>query len=97
MQSHKFLGEVPCDNALKEALLTDYHTAPIGDENIAILEYAEKVTSYPSSITREDVDRLRSLGFTDKKIHDVVQVAAYFNYINRLADALGVELEEGYE
>lgn len=44
-------------------------------------------------MTEEDIQHLRSLGFIDKDIHDAVQVIAYFNYINRVADALGVEPE----
>ena len=58
-----------------------------------LLDYAEKVTRTPSSCVRQDVEQLRSGGWSDVAIHDAVQVIAYFNYINRIADALGVELE----
>lgn len=44
-------------------------------------------------MARTDVDRLRAHGFDDRGVHDAVQVIAYFNYINRVADALGLELE----
>jgi alkylhydroperoxidase family enzyme len=40
-----------------------------------------------------DIDSLRTAGLDDRAIHDATQVIAYFNYINRIADALGVELE----
>jgi len=54
---------------------------------------AEKLTLTPAAMTPADLDDLRSHGFADRAIHDAVQVISYFNYINRLADALGVEPE----
>ncbi len=45
-------------------------------------------------MTREDVETLRAAGWDDRAIHDATQVCAYFNYINRIADALGVEMED---
>lgn len=59
-----------------------------------MLAYAEKITRAPSSPDRSDVEHLRSLGFTDTDIHDMAQIAAFFNYINRIADALGVPPED---
>jgi len=58
-----------------------------------LLEYAEKLTRTPGEVGEEDVERLRGLGWTDVAIHDAAQVIAYFNYINRLADGLGVDPE----
>ncbi len=52
-----------------------------------------KLTETPASCCQEDVQSLRSAGASDEEIHATVQVAAYFNYINRVADALGVDLE----
>ena len=52
-----------------------------------------KMTREPASITPEDLDRLRSTGLDDRAIGDATQVIAYFNYINRVADGLGVDLE----
>jgi alkylhydroperoxidase family enzyme len=46
-------------------------------------------------VTQQDIEHLRGLGWTDRAIHDAAQVTAYFNYINRLADGLGVDLERG--
>jgi len=57
------------------------------------LEYAEKVTRKPARITRDDVDGLRKKGFSDEAILDAACVAAYFNFVNRMSDALGIELE----
>ena len=59
----------------------------------ALLAYVEKLTRAPASCRRGDVDALRTAGATDLEIHATVQVAAYFNYINRVADALGVDPE----
>ena len=55
--------------------------------------YARKLTLAPASCTREDVAALRAAGASDVEIHATVQVAAFFNYINRVADALGVDPE----
>ena len=55
-----------------------------------------KVTKEPWNCRREDIDRLRNLRIKDEDILDAVQVMALFNYFTRMADALGVELNEGY-
>ncbi len=59
----------------------------------ALLCYVDKLTLTPAACEKADVDALREAGATDEEIHGTVQVAAYFNYINRAADALGVDLE----
>ncbi len=59
----------------------------------ALLRYAEKLTAEPASMTEANLAELRSVGLSDEAIHDATQVVAYFNYINRVADALGVEVE----
>ena len=58
-----------------------------------MLDYAVKLTLTPSKINEEDVTRLRDHGFDDHGIHDIVQVAALFNYYDRLADGLGIDPE----
>jgi uncharacterized peroxidase-related enzyme len=58
-----------------------------------MLEYAERLTRAPWDVGAAEVAALRRHGFDDRDIHDIVQVAAYFNYINRVADGLGVEPE----
>ncbi|PCJ55309.1 MAG: hypothetical protein COA70_03290 [Planctomycetota bacterium] len=55
--------------------------------------YAAKLTSTPGEMVEDDVILLRDLGWSDLEIHDACQVIAYFNYVNRLADGLGVDLE----
>ena len=59
-----------------------------------MLGYARALTLEPSSIVREDVRRLHSVGFDDRAVLDICQVVSYYNYVNRLADGLGVELED---
>ncbi len=58
-----------------------------------MLEYAEKLTRTPASIRASDVDRLRTAGLDDRAIHDVCAIVAYFAFVNRIANGLGVELE----
>lgn len=60
----------------------------------AILEFAEKVTLAAYTVQSSDLDLLRSHGLDDETIFDVVEVVGFFNCINRIADALGVELED---
>jgi uncharacterized peroxidase-related enzyme len=60
---------------------------------VALCRFAEKLTKTPAGMSQDDVQELRSAGFSDPAIHDASQVVSYFNYINRIADALGVELE----
>ncbi len=59
-----------------------------------MVDYALKLTRTPGTITAADVDRLRQAGFEDRAVLDIAQVTAYYNYVNRLADGLGVELED---
>jgi alkylhydroperoxidase family enzyme len=59
-----------------------------------LLRFAVALTKAPGAMTPAHVDSLRAAGFDDRAISDAVQVVGYFNYINRVADALGVDLEE---
>lgn len=59
----------------------------------AMLHYAVKLTLTPAKMTKEDVDVLRKAGFDDWGIHDICSIAAYYAFVNRMADGLGVELE----
>ena len=58
-----------------------------------LLEYTEKLTRSPAACTQSDIMELRQAGWSDRALHNAVQVIAYFNYINRVADGLGVEPE----
>jgi uncharacterized peroxidase-related enzyme len=59
----------------------------------ALCDFAVKITHTPASAAQDDVERLRGLGWTDAAIHDAIQVVAYFNYVNRVADAVGIDDE----
>ena len=59
----------------------------------ALCDYAVKLTTLPSQVGREDADVLRAHGWDDIAIHDAIQVIGYFNYINRIADAVGIDDE----
>ena len=61
-----------------------------------ILEFSEKLTRNPEQMDEADVVGLRNEGMSDEEILDLVQLIAYFNYINRIATALGVDPEEGH-
>ena len=62
-----------------------------------MLEFVEKSTRSPSAMTPADLDVLRGCGFSDVDILDIVHITSYFNYINRVADALGVDAEPDFE
>jgi len=58
-----------------------------------MLTYVEKLTKTPGEMVESDVDALRAAGFSDRDILDIATVAAYYAYVNRIADGLGVQLE----
>ena len=72
------------------ALQADYRTAPISDEERAMLDYVAQLTRDATRITPQDHARLRAVGFDDRGILQITLIASWFNYINRVADALGV-------
>ncbi|HEY6245008.1 MAG TPA: hypothetical protein VIX17_13735 [Pyrinomonadaceae bacterium] len=73
-----------------KALQEDYENAPISEQDRVMLDYVVQVTKDATRISPEDHDRLRSVGFDDKGILQITLIASWFNYINRVADALGV-------
>ena len=78
------------DEKLVEALKQDYATAPITAQERVMLDYVVKLTKDATKIWKDDHDRLRAVGFDDKAILQITLIASWFNYINRVADALGV-------
>jgi uncharacterized peroxidase-related enzyme len=81
---------------LVEAVVRDYRNAPISRAELVLLEFAEKLTQEPSSCTEHDVSLLHQAGWSDPAILDVTLITAYFAFVNRIADGLGVELEASY-
>jgi uncharacterized peroxidase-related enzyme len=76
------------------AIVRDWRTAPLSTQDKALCEFASKLTLTPSQMCSEDLEILHRHGLDDRAIHDATQVISYFNYINRVADALGVEPED---
>jgi uncharacterized peroxidase-related enzyme len=81
------------DKELVDALEKDYTTAPVTPQERVMLDYVVKITKDATKIWKDDHERLRSAGFDDKAILQITLIAAWFNYINRVADALGVGRE----
>ena len=81
------------DEAFVEALKADYRSAPISEQDRVMLEYVEQITRDATQISPAYHDRLRAVGFDDKGILQITLIASWFNYINRVADALGVGRE----
>jgi len=72
------------------ALEEDYRSAPISEQEKVMLDYVVQMTRDATRISPADHERLRSVGFDDKGILQITLIASWFNYINRVADALGV-------
>ena len=73
-----------------EALQRDYRTAPISEQDRIMLDYVVKVTKDATKVSPADHEKLRAAGFDDRGILQITLIASWFNYINRVADALGV-------
>jgi uncharacterized peroxidase-related enzyme len=78
------------DDELVNALRKDYQTAPISEQDRVVLDYVFQLTKDATKISREDHQKLHAAGFDDKAILQITLIASWFNYINRVADALGV-------
>ena len=79
------------------ALESDYESADISDKRKAMLRFALKLTAEPGEMAEGDVEALRSSGFSDGDILHIVEVTAYYAYANRIADGLGIPLEDWIE
>jgi uncharacterized peroxidase-related enzyme len=82
------------DDAQVEALKTDYRTATLAPADRAMLDYAVKLTLTPWDMEEDDVESLRKQGHDDTAILDINLATSYYAFVNRLADGLGVELED---
>ncbi len=80
-------------DALVHAVVRDWRRAPLSDADLALCRFGAKITHDQQGSTEEDLEALRGHGFDDGAIHNATQVVAYFNYMSRIADALGVEPE----
>ncbi len=82
------------DDGLIEALRADYRTAPITEQERVMLDYVVKLTKDATKCSPKDHEALRAVGFDDRGILQITLIASWFNYINRVADALGVGRDE---
>jgi len=84
---------VTLNQELIDALQRDYTTAPITPQERVMLDYVVKLTKDATKVWKDDHERLRAAGFDDRAILQITLIASWFNYINRVADALGVGRE----
>ena len=75
------------------AVGSDWREAELTERERALCAYAEKLTLTPAAMTEADLQPLRAAGLDDSACHDAIQVIAYFNYINRVAEGVHVDLE----
>jgi uncharacterized peroxidase-related enzyme len=78
------------DEAFVKALVEDYEHAPLTPQDRVMLDYVGVVTKDATRVTPAHLNRLREAGFDDRGILQITLIASWFNYINRVADALGV-------
>ncbi len=91
MESHaEFLRLTCLDAEFTAALRRDYTTLPLSPADRAMLDYVAKLTRHAWRVTPEDLERLRQVGFDERAILQINLIASWFNYINRVADGLGV-------
>ena len=81
-------------DGLITALKSDYTQAEIEPPDRVMLDYSFKLTATPGEMLEGDVQALREVGFDDRAIHDICSIVGYFAFVNRIADGLGVELDE---
>ena len=80
-------------DAFVRAVARDWRSAPLDGQDRELCEFAERLTGDSEAVDEGGMDALRRCGLDDRAIHDATQVVAFFNYINRVASALGVEQE----
>ncbi len=93
MHHGEALRRLTKDEALAQAVARDHREAGLEERQVGMLDFVVEVSATPPRSSAEAVEELRRHGWTDAAILDMVQVAAYFAFVNRMADGLGVELE----
>ena len=97
MEAHgEFLRAELGDRKLAEAIKKDYRQAPLDSATRALLDFAVKLTREAHTCSEQDLEQLRGHGFSEEDIVDAVAVISFFNYINRIADALGIVFNQEY-
>jgi uncharacterized peroxidase-related enzyme len=88
------LRKLSNDDALVEALLSDYTQASLSSEDRALLDYVAKLTLTPAQMTEPDMQGLRDHGFTDEEIIHAINVCTVYNMNDRIADACGLTAKD---
>ncbi len=76
-----------------DRIVVDWQNAGLNERRVAMLRYAVKLTNTPQEMVESDVRDLRIVGFSDRDVLQIAEVTAYYAYVNRIADGLGVEVE----
>lgn len=84
------------DDLMARLIADDLDASRLPPADRVLLEYADKLTRTPAAIAQHDIATLRAAGFDDRAIHDACAIVSYFAFVNRIADGLGVELEERF-
>ena len=96
MHHRRGLRRLLKDDELLGHIESDWRSAPISEARRAMLSYAVKLTRTPGRMVSADVDALRGAGFSDRDVLDIAEVVGYYAYVNRIADGLGVPVEEWF-
>lgn len=78
------------DDELAQAVRRDWRSAPLSARERALLAYVERLTLRPATCSAADLQALREAGFDETAIVQATLIASFFNYVNRVADGLGV-------
>ncbi len=95
MSHGEFLRQHSGDPELASHVMHDFTKASLDPQTQAMLVFATKLTREPASMEKSDLEKLRSLGLSDEQILSTVLITCNFNFMTRLADGLGVELDAG--
>lgn len=94
MEAHeKDLRSVVESDEQCKAVQKDYRSADLTLRELAVLDFAVKLTRFPAGIQKSDLEKLRGQGLTEEQLVDAVHCISYFNFINRVLDGLGVDPE----
>ena len=78
---------------LVDEIADNWKLSSLSEQQKAICYFAEKLTLNPGKVSKKDIQNIKDFGYVDKEISEIVQIISYFNYINRVADGLGLEPE----
>ena len=92
-EAEELAGAGSRGEAFVQAIMNDYKDADLSSADRAMLDYAVKLTRTPERMNASDIDALRERGFSDDAVSEIAQIAAMFNYYNRIADGLGIDHE----